>query len=114
MSRGWLERWGTLSGVVFVVVMVAGFAVAGSSPDTDASNAKITSYLGTHSHQTANIVAFFMLLAASLFLLGFFAALRARLVEAEGGTGGLGAFALARASRARSSCSRPSASSSLR
>ena len=93
MAQGRLERWGALSGVVFVVVMVAGFAVAGSSPDSNASNAKIVAYLGTHSHQVANMVAYFMVLAAGLFLLGFFAALRSRLVAAEGGAGRLGAVA---------------------
>jgi hypothetical protein len=94
MSRDRLERWGALSGVAFVVVMVAGFALAGNSPDTSASDAKIVAYLSTHSHQTANIAAFFFVLLAGLCLLGFFAVLRARLIEAEGGAGGLGALAL--------------------
>jgi hypothetical protein len=82
-----VSRWGPLSGVVFVVLMVAGFVIAGSSPDTDARGAKIARYLADSSNQDKNFIAFFLLLAAMLFLLGFFAALRARLVAVEGGSG---------------------------
>jgi hypothetical protein len=91
-ERRW-ERWGPLSGVVFVVLVVLGFVVAGSSPDDNDPGAKITAYLSKNSHQSRNIIAFFLLLAAILFLLAFFAALRSRLVDAEGGLGRLGALA---------------------
>jgi hypothetical protein len=94
MSQGALHRWGPLAGPVFVVLMIAGFVIAGSSPDPDASNAKIAAYIGKDSNFTKNAVAFFVLLAALLFLVTFFAALRARLVEAEGGAGSHGALAL--------------------
>jgi hypothetical protein len=93
MSQGSLQRWGPMAGPTFVVLMIIGFAISGSSPDPDASNLKIASYLANDSNYNKNIVAFFMVLVASLFLLGFFAALRSRLVEAEGGVGRLGALA---------------------
>jgi hypothetical protein len=82
-----VSRWGPLSGVAFVVLMVGGFLIAGNSPDPDGSSAKIARYLADSSHYNKNMIAFFMLLAAMLFLLGFFAALRARLVAVEGGSG---------------------------
>jgi hypothetical protein len=92
MSEG-MHRWGPLAGLVFVVLMVIGFAVAGSSPNPDASDAKIAAFLSDQSKYHDNIAGFFLVLAAMLFLVVFFASLRSRLVEAEGGLGRLGALA---------------------
>jgi hypothetical protein len=64
--------------------MVVGFLVSGSSPDSSDSNREITAYLTKDSNQTKNIVAFFILLVAMLFLITFIAALRDRLVLAAG------------------------------
>ena len=89
----WWERWGPLSGVVFVALMIISFAVAGDSPSNDDSDAKIAAFVGKHSEQVRNIVGFFIVLAAALFLLAFFAALRSRLVQEEAGSGRLGALA---------------------
>jgi hypothetical protein len=91
MSR-W-ERWNPLAGVVAVVGMVIGFGLVTSSPSTNDSDAKITAYYATHSHQVRSLVSFFVFLAALLILLVFFSALRSRLVEAEDGVGRLGALA---------------------
>jgi hypothetical protein len=93
MSQGSLQRWAPLAGPIFVVLIVIAFVVGGSSPDSDASNAKILSYLRDDSHTSANGAAFFLLLAGVLFLIVFFAVLRSRLVEAEGPPGHLGALA---------------------
>jgi hypothetical protein len=82
-----MSRFGPLSGVVFVVLMVAGFVIAGSSPDPDAGSAKIARYLHDSSNYDKNVAAFFVLLAAMLFLLGFFAALRSRLGQAGRSSG---------------------------
>jgi hypothetical protein len=87
------ERWSPLAGVLAVVGMVVAFAVAGNTPDTKDSDAKIISYFASHSHQVKNILGFFLFLAGVLFLLLFFSVLRARLVAAEGGAGRLGALA---------------------
>jgi hypothetical protein len=92
MSRS-IVRWAPLSGVAFVVLFVAAFLVGGSSPDSNDSNAKIAAYLAKDSNQTKNIVAFFILMVALLFLISFFASLRSRLVQAEGGVGRLGHLA---------------------
>jgi hypothetical protein len=93
MSQGALQRWAPLAGPVFVVLIVIGFAVAGSSPDSGDSNAKIASYLADDSHVSQNFVAFLLLLVAALFLIVFFSALRSHLVEAEGPAGRLGTLA---------------------
>jgi hypothetical protein len=87
------ERWAPLAGIVGVALLVIAFAVAGSTPDTDATDEKIAAYLGDHSNQVQNITGFFLFLAGILFVLAFFAALRSRLVDAESGGGRLGQFA---------------------
>ncbi len=87
------ERWTPLAGVVAVVGMVIGFGLITSSPSTNDSDAKITSYYTSHSHQVKTLVSFFVFLAGLLLLLVFFSALRARLVAAEAGVGRVGALA---------------------
>jgi hypothetical protein len=93
MSQRAVQRWAPLAGPIFVVLIVIAFIVGGSSPDNDASNAKILSYLSDDSHTGANEAAFLLLLVAVLFLIVFFAVLRERLVEAEGPPGRLGTLA---------------------
>jgi hypothetical protein len=93
MSQGSLQRWAPLAGPIFVVLIVIAFFVSGSSPDSSDSNAKIVSFLADSSNQTANEVAFLLLVVAVLFLFVFYAVLRSRLVEAEGPPGHLGALA---------------------
>ena len=86
-SMSGLTRWAPISGAVWVVLMVVAFAIAGSSPDTDASNAKIAAYMAKDSNQTKNIVAYVMVAVGILFLVFFYSTLRARLADAEGGMG---------------------------
>jgi Domain of unknown function (DUF4386) len=93
MSLEARARWAPLAGPVFVALMVLGFIITGDSPAPDDSNSQIASYLGDDSKYDKNIAGFFFVLAATLFLVGFFAALRARLAEAEGERGGLAALA---------------------
>ncbi len=93
MSLGKLPRWAPLCGPLFVLLMVLGFIISGNSPAPDDSRAKIASYLGDDSKYNKNIVGYFFVLAAMLFLVGFFAALRARLAEAEAGNGWLAGLA---------------------
>ena len=88
------ERWAPLSGVAFVVLIITGFIIAGSSPDSSDSNVKIAAYLAKDSNQSKNIVAWLLLMVAMLFVVGFYVVLRNRLVAAEGGTGQRGALAL--------------------
>jgi hypothetical protein len=51
---GW-SRWVPLTGVLAVAVMIISFAIAGSSPSSDDSDAKILSYFASTSHQHRNI-----------------------------------------------------------
>jgi hypothetical protein len=87
------ERWSPLAGVLAVAGMVIMFGLIGSMPGANDSDAKITSYYASHSHQTKNLVGFLVFLAAILFLIVFFSVVRPRLVAAEGGAGRLGALA---------------------
>jgi len=86
------ERWGSLAGLLAVAAWIISFAVGGSSPDTSDSDAKITSYYASHSHQVRQAAAFFIFVAGVLLFLGFLAALRTRSADAEGGTGRLTAL----------------------
>ena len=83
-QRSW-QRWTPMSGALFVVLIVVGFVVGGSSPDTDAPDAKIAAYLAKSSNQDRNFVAFFILMAAMLALIWFYSTLRSRLAQADGG-----------------------------
>jgi hypothetical protein len=87
------ERLSPLAGVLAVAGILVGFAINSGSPDTNDSDAKISSYLASHSHQVRNFAGFFLFLAGILFLLVFFWVLRARLAAAEGGPGRLAALA---------------------
>ena len=93
MTMRWTDRWGPLTGVAGIALMVIAFFVAGSSPDTGDPNAKITDYIA--SNQTRNLVGWLISLLAVLCLLAFVAALRNRLTAAEGGVGRFGSAAFA-------------------
>jgi hypothetical protein len=86
------ERWGPLTGLLAVALWIISFAVGGSSPDSSDSDSKITAYYASHSHQTRQIVAFFIFFAGVLLFVAFLSALRSRSVDAEGGTGRLTAL----------------------
>jgi hypothetical protein len=64
-----------------------------SQPQDKDSDAKILAYFAVHSHRVKGIVGFFVFLAGILLLIGFLAALRGRLIAAEGQPGGLTALA---------------------
>ena len=87
------ERWGPLTGVLAVVCWIVVMILVFNTPGTDDSDAKITSYYASNSHQTRDLCAFFIFVAGVLFLLGFLAALRSRLAEAEGAPGRITALA---------------------
>jgi hypothetical protein len=93
MSHGALDRWGPLAGPAFLALMIAGFIISGSSPDPDASSAKIAEYLGKDSNFDKNVIAFFFVLAAMLCLVTFYGSLRARLAAAEEGPASLSSLA---------------------
>jgi len=92
MTFDW-ERFSPLAGLLAVVGMVVAFGLVSGSPSSDDSDAKISSYYASDSHQTRSIVAWLVFTAAILLLLFFFATLRARLVAREGNTAKLSALA---------------------
>jgi hypothetical protein len=72
---------------VFGVLMLVTFIVAGSSPDTGDSDAKIAVYLAKSSAQHRNELAIFIAVVAILFLVLFLAALRNRIAAVDGFAG---------------------------
>lgn len=88
------ERWGLLTGPAFVAVMIVGFILGGSTPDSDSPTGKITAYLADTSKYHRNVATFFLTLLAGLLLITFVAATRSVLRQADGPSGRLGALAL--------------------
>jgi hypothetical protein len=86
------ERLAPLTGVIFVAIAVAVFAIGGSTPGDHASAAKVADFYGKH-HDKHMALAFILALSIP-FLLFFVSSLRYDLRRA-GGTGQLanGAFA---------------------
>lgn len=73
-------RWGPAAGIVFVILIVVAFIVAGSSPDTSGGHtADIAAYLAKSSNFGKNIAGALIALVAIMFLVIFYAALRSRL-----------------------------------
>ena len=77
------ERWAPVSGIVYVVLFVAGFIVGGD--EIGDSDAEIVAYYGDGGTRAGEIAAFFLVVVAALFFLWFASTLRDRLrsVEAE-------------------------------
>ena len=75
-TRG--ERWWGISGIVFVVLFLIGFALVGNSGDT---GAEVLAFFDENRVQT--IVAFFVLLASAVAYVWFVAAVRSVLARAE-------------------------------
>ena len=80
-------RWAPLSGAAAVLCMVVAFAIAGSSPDTGGSDAKIASYYTSHSHQVQNMVGLLVFAVGVLLLIVFFGAMRDQLGTVAFGAG---------------------------
>ncbi len=87
MKHLW-DRWGLLSGLLSVACLVVGTMMVLSQPQDKDSDAKIVAYFTDHSHRVKGMVGFFVFLAGILLLLIFLAALRDRLIAAEGRAGG--------------------------
>ena len=81
MFKLW-ERWGTALGILAVAAWVVAFAIASGGPSTDDSDAKITSWYASGSHQDSQLIGFFVFLAGTLCVIAFFAAVRERLAQA--------------------------------
>ena len=78
MFRFW-ERWGTALGTLAVVIWAIAFVFGEESPDTSDSDAQIASWFASNSHQNNQITGYFLFLAGTLCVIGFFAAVRERM-----------------------------------
>src|SRR5919112_6659146 len=92
MKQLW-DRWAPLTGPLAVACSLVGVMFALNQPQHKDSDAKIVAYFANHSHRVHGVLGFFIFLAGILFLLAFLAALRERLLTAEGQPGRLGALA---------------------
>ena len=81
---GTWQRRGTALGIPAVLLLAVGFALAANGPGTDASDAKISSWYASSSHQHAQILGFIGFTLGVVCLIGFLAALRERMAAAEG------------------------------
>jgi hypothetical protein len=81
------DRWAPLSGAVFVALWTIAFVVLGQTVESSDSDADILAYIRDQGHRDKEVIALFLLLAASLFFIVFISALRARLEHGEGGVG---------------------------
>jgi len=81
-----LVRWAPLSGIVFVALWIGAFAI-GAGGSESPSDAEIVAYYADDANRGVDIVFFDLIVAASLFFLGFLAVARSRLARAEGRAG---------------------------
>ena len=92
MKQLW-DRWAPLTGPLSVACSLVGVMLVLNQPQDKDSDAEIAAYFAGHSHRVHGIVGFFVFLAGILLLLAFLAALRERLLAAEGQPGRLSALA---------------------
>jgi hypothetical protein len=92
MKQLW-DRWAPLTGLLSVACSLVGVMFALNQPQDTDSDAKIVAYFADHSHRVDGLVGFFVFLAGIVLLLAFLAALRERLLTAEGQPGRLSALA---------------------
>ncbi len=72
-----MKRWAPLTGVAFVALLVAAFAVGGSTPDGSDSAQKISSFY--NDHDSKELFSAILLVYGTVFFLFFLAVLRADL-----------------------------------
>src|SRR5439155_20987886 len=80
------DRWAPLAGVLSVACSFVGVMLVLNQPQDKDSDAKIVAYFAEHSHRVEGVVGFFVFLAGLLLLVAFLAALRERLLAADGGS----------------------------
>jgi hypothetical protein len=84
MASSGLRLWSSLSGLVFVVLVVVGVFFLFDGP-SDGSPAKMTAYYGSSSHRTHTNIGWILMGLGLFALIWFVAALRERVRESEQG-----------------------------
>jgi hypothetical protein len=93
MDRSTLERLAPLTGIAFVVLIVASFIIGGESPDVDDSTADVIDFWS--ENDSANIWSAVLGGLATVFLVWFGGSMRVFLRRGEGEPGRLSAIAFA-------------------
>jgi hypothetical protein len=91
--KTFFERFAPLAGILSVACAVVGTLSVLNLPQEKDTDSTVTAYFTSHSHRVHGVVGLFAWLVAALFLLVFLAALRRRLVAAEGERGSLAPLA---------------------
>jgi hypothetical protein len=86
-TRGRLERAESLTGIVFLALLISSFLVGGSPPDADASTRTVVAFW--REHENGQIASALLAGFAAVFLVWFGGVVRTTLREAEGGPGRL-------------------------
>jgi hypothetical protein len=84
MASSGLRLWSSLSGLVFVVLVVVGVFLLFDGP-SDGSPSKMTAYYGSSSHRTHTNIGWILMGLGLFALIWFVAALRERVRESEQG-----------------------------
>src|SRR4249919_174760 len=84
MASSGLRLWSSLSGLVFVVLVVVGVVLLFDGP-SDGSPAKMTAYYGSSSHRTHTNIGWILMGLGLFALIWFVAALRERVRQSEQG-----------------------------
>lgn len=79
-------RWAPATGIAFVVLFVAAFAV-NNQPNADASNRKWLDYFASNSNQAKMVISGFLFVFAGLAFLSFVTTLWRRVAAAQGTRG---------------------------
>lgn len=92
MAQRW-ERWVSLTGAVFAILLVVSFVVSGETPGADDSVQEVVSFYSDNESQV--MISAILSALSAVFFLFFIGSLGSVLRSAEGATGGLSAVARA-------------------
>ena len=83
-TRGRLERWAPLAGILYVALAIVAISFVLRGPDTSGSPQKLVEYFSHAGHRHNGVIGSLCFGAAIFFFLWFLAALRTRLGRLDG------------------------------